>query len=313
MWGLWVLILMLYLCVAWFSHLKIGDNNSICFREFLWGPCDNDKCKILGAHWSLVLGITVVEPALHRGLWHRGSEVRVTGQTWRKSGGRKELEASGGTQGVLGTWEKWGEDAGRSLPVTWLRGFLACLTFKCAGKPWTRTLLSTPPSCSISTFNWMKETWALSPENLTLSRSLLYHLPTATALFLIHSSSFLFRRSLQIPTLYGLQPRLCNPLCTWVKLTCTKTMTASKNCIKILKPWTTAWRLQTVINNNPQLLMMTHVISMLSTQEEAEVKFQVDERLIARSHKFQMSPWKTAHLNLSQTSLTTTSCFRQWF
>lgn len=164
----WILILTLYVCVAWFYHLKNGNDIFICFREFLWRPkIINVKYLVLNKCWPLIL-LCVVS------LWqgHRGPEGRVTDQIWRKSRGRKQLEHE--------PWSFWRilEDSkgqwipGKSLGRRWeeprtLWGPPACLihkasllsvTFKFVGWPWTMTLIFTPPSFSISTFVWAKQT-----------------------------------------------------------------------------------------------------------------------------------------------------------
>ena len=157
---------MLCLCVAWFYHLKSGDDNIICFREFLWGP-NIDNCKILSTQWLLAFDIIVfllIQPCIRLWHGHKGPEGRGTDQIWRKSGGRKESE-----QEASGIFWKIPEDSGHlgkmrggcrkeSPSRSWFRGFPARVTFKLVEWPWTMTFLLTPPSCSISTFNWVKQT-----------------------------------------------------------------------------------------------------------------------------------------------------------
>lgn len=95
----------------------------------------------------------------------------------------------------------------QGLPVAWFTG--SCKTslqeiiFKLVEWPWTMTLFPTPPSYSISTFNWTKQTWAVSSESLTLSQvSPLSICPTVSALFQTPSSSFLLRWLPQPPKIF---------------------------------------------------------------------------------------------------------------
>lgn len=158
-------------------------------------------------HYVLLL----IRPCIWLWHGHKGPEGRGTDQIWRKSWGRKELE-----QELWSFWKLledsrgfWAPEKsegrmqkGASLPVAWFRGFPARVTFKLVEWPWTMTFLLTPPSCSISTFNWAKQTQALSPESLTLSQvSPLPICPTASALFPTHRASFLLRWLLQPPNL----------------------------------------------------------------------------------------------------------------